>query len=69
MLMFFGNDFFVEWKTSREYATKILPMGQLRLVALQGMPWESMDLIGIDLLWIFILYLGAYYVFKRSNLQ
>lgn len=68
MLMFLVMIFLLNGKQV-EYATKILPMGQLRLVALQGMSWESMGLIGIDLLWIFILYLGAYYVFKCSNLQ
>ena len=49
--------------------TGILPMGQIRLISLQQLSLPGIYLITIDVLWILILYFGAYIGFCRSDLK
>lgn len=46
-----------------------LPMGQLRLLALNDLPVSKLILIGIDLLWTALLYAAAYSSFCHSDLD
>ena len=46
-----------------------LPMGQLRLLALNDLPVSKLILIGIDLLWTALLYAAAYGSFCHSDLD
>lgn len=68
MLTFLIMIFLMNGKQA-QYITKILPMGQLRLISLQELSLAHVHFITIDLLWIFILYLGAYFIFCHSNLK
>lgn len=47
----------------------LLPMGQLRLISLQQRMVPSFYLLGIDLLWMVILYSGAHVIFCCSDLK
>lgn len=47
----------------------VLPMGQLRLLSLNELPVTKIAIIGIDILWIALLYFGAYISFCRSDLK
>ena len=49
--------------------TKILPMGQLRLISLQQFHLANICFVVIDFLWIFILYLSASIIFCRTDLK
>lgn len=49
--------------------SQILPMGQLRMLALQQLAPSIMQFVLTDFLWIFILYFGAYLGFRRSDLK
>ncbi len=51
------------------FISQILPMGQLRLIALQQLTAPMMPFILTDFLWIFILYFGAYLGFRHSDLK
>lgn len=51
------------------FLSKILPMGQLRLISLHPFASSLIQFVLIDFLWIFILYMGAYWTFKRSDLK
>ena len=49
--------------------SRMLPMGQLRLIALQQFTPSMAQFVLTDFLWIFILYFGAYWGFRRSDLK
>ncbi len=49
--------------------SRILPMGQLRLIALQQFTSSMAQFVLVDFVWIFILYFGAYLGFRRSDLK
>lgn len=49
--------------------SRILPMGQLRLIALQQFTSSIVQFVLVDFVWIFILYFGAYLGFRRSDLK
>lgn len=51
------------------FISRILPMGQLRLIALQQFTPSMVQFVFTDFLWIFILYFGAYLGFKHSDLK
>lgn len=68
MLTFLIMIFLMNGKQA-QYITKILPMGQLRLISLQELSLVNVHFITIDFLWIFILYFGAYFTFCHSNLK
>lgn len=51
------------------FISRILPMGQLRLIALQQPTPSIMQLVLTDFSWIFILYFGAYLEFWHSDLK
>lgn len=51
------------------FISHILPMGQLRLIALQQISPSMAQFVLIDFLWIFVLYFGAYWGFRRSDLK
>lgn len=51
------------------FISRILPMGQLRLIALQQLTPSMVQFVFTDFLWIFILYFGAYLGFRRSDLK
>lgn len=51
------------------FISRILPMGQLRLIALQQFTPSMVQFVITDFLWIFILYFGAYLGFRRSDLK
>lgn len=53
------------------YAQEIrmfLPMGQFRLIALQQAISLS-SILTVDIFWIFVLYVGAVFIFNRSDLK
>lgn len=50
-------------------ALQSLPVGHLRLLALNGFPDSWGTLLGIDAAWILILYIAAHLCFCRSNLK
>lgn len=52
-----------------QYISMILPMGQLRLISLQQLSFSNAYFIIIDFLWIFVLYLVAYFGFRCSDLR
>ena len=47
----------------------ILPMGQLRLISIQRLPWQTARIVGIDILWILAFYAAAYFAFRRWDLK
>ena len=49
--------------------TSVLPMGQLRLISFQYQSLVGIHFITIDFLWIFILYLSAYFGFCHYDLK
>ncbi len=49
--------------------SRILPLGQLRLIALQQSDISSVQFLFFDFLWILVLCLGAYLRFRRSDLK
>ena len=49
--------------------TSVLPMGQLRLISFQYQSLVGIHFITIDFLWIFILYLIAYFGFCHYDLK
>ena len=51
------------------FISRILPTGQLRLIALQQFTPSMVQFVFTDFLWIFILYFGAYLGFKHSDLK
>lgn len=51
------------------FISRILPMGQLRLIALQQFIPSMVQFVFTDFLWIFILYFGAYLGFRHSDLK
>lgn len=51
------------------FISRILPMGQLRLIALQQFTPSMVQFVFTDFLWIFILYFGAYLGFRHSDLK
>lgn len=51
------------------FVSRILPMGHLRLIALQQFIPSMMQFVLTDFLWIFILCFGAYWGFRRSDLK
>lgn len=51
------------------FISQILPMGQLRLIALQQFIPSMAQFVLTDFLWIFILYFGAYWGVRRSDLK
>ena len=48
--------------------TLLFPMGQLRLLSLNELPVSGLAVIGIDIIWIVILYICAYIGFYRADL-
>ncbi len=51
------------------YAAFVLPMGQIRLLSLRELSLPAVLVVGIDTIWIIVLYLGAYISFCRSDLK
>ena len=51
------------------FISPILPMGQLRLIAIQQRTTSIVHFVLTDFLWIFLLYFGAYLGFRRSDLK
>lgn len=47
----------------------VLPMGQMRLLSQNALPVSAAVMIGMDTLWILVLYLGALLVFCRCDLK
>ena len=68
MIIFFLMIFLMNGD-QEQIITGILPMGQLRLISLQQLSLSDTCFIIIDFLWIFVLYLGAYMGFARSDLK
>lgn len=68
MVLFFLMVFLLNGDQA-QYISRILPMGQLRLISLQQVSFPNVYFIAIDFLWIFVLYLGAYFGFRRSDLK
>lgn len=68
MIIFFLMIFLMNGD-QEQIITSILPMGQIRLISLQQLSLTNTCLIIIDFLWIFVLYLGAYMGFVRSDLK
>jgi hypothetical protein len=68
MVVFFLMIFLMNGDHAKQIGA-ILPMGQLRLISLQQSSISVMVIIAIDILWICILYLGAYLLFCRSDLR
>lgn len=50
-------------------ASQLLPVGHLRLIALNGLTDSWGILLGIDVAWILILYIAAHFWFCRSDLK
>lgn len=51
------------------FISKILPLGQLRLIALQQLTASIKQFALTDFLWVLLLYFGAYIGFRRSDLK
>lgn len=68
MILFFLMIFLLNGGKAQTIGT-ILPMGQLRLVSLQQFPVSGVAFAGIDFVWVSVLYLMAYFVFRRSDLK
>lgn len=68
MVLFFLMIFLMNGDQAH-FISQILPMGQLRLIALQQLDLSAIRFVFADFLWIFILYWGAYLGFRRSDLK
>ena len=68
MVLFFLMIFLMNGDQAH-FISQILPMGQLRLIALQQPDLSAIRFVFADFLWIFILYWGAYLGFRRSDLK
>lgn len=68
MVLFFLMIFLMNGDQSL-FISRIFPMGQLRLIALQHFTASMEQFVLTDFLWIFLLYSGAYWGFRRSDLK
>lgn len=68
MILFFLMIFFMNGNNAQEIM-RILPMGQLRLISLQQLHSADIYIIVTDILWNFILCLGASIIFCRADLK
>ena len=68
IVLYFIMIFLLDGDSARKTAI-FLPMGQLRLLALNDLPVSKLILIGIDLLWAVLLYAAAYCSFCHSDLD
>ena len=68
MVLFFLAIFLLNADHTQQISI-LLPMGQLRLISLQQLPKPAVTIVAIDVLWLFILYIGAYFAFYRSDLK
>lgn len=69
MIIFFLMIFLMNGD-QEQIITGIVPMGQIRLISLQQLSLTNTCFITMmDALWIFVLYLGAYMGFVRSDLK
>lgn len=66
--MFFLMIFILNGDQAQLFWT-ILPMGQIRLIALKQFPISLLHMAVIDILWVLVLYTGAYFTFYRSDLK
>lgn len=68
MVLFFLEIFIL----NGDHALRIsifLPIGQLRLISLEQYPLSSVALIGMDCIWILVLYMAAYVAFCHLDLK
>lgn len=68
MVIFFVVIFILN-NDQTQYITTILPIGQIRLISLQQLSIPIIAIVVIDVLWILILYIGAYFIFYCSDLK
>lgn len=68
MILFFLTIFILNGDHTLRIST-FLPIGQSRLISLEQYPLSSVALIGIDCIWILVLYMVAYVVFCHSDLK
>lgn len=68
MVLFFLIIFILNGDQTFRIAT-FLPIGQLRLISLEQYPLSSVALIGMDSIWILVLYIVAYVAFCYSDLK
>lgn len=67
MAIFFLMIFLMNGNYAQQVGT-LLPMGQLRLIVLQQ-DISRLPMLMADILWIFVLYFGAVFLFNRSDLK
>lgn len=67
MAIFFLMIFLMNGNYAQQIGT-FLPMGQLRLIVLQQ-DIARLPMLMVDILWIFVLYFGAVFLFNRSDLK
>lgn len=68
MILFFLMIFFMNGNNAQNIM-RILPMGQLRLISLQQLHSSDIYFIVTDILWNFVLCLGASIIFCRADLK
>ncbi|MFR3226390.1 MAG: ABC transporter permease, partial [Blautia massiliensis (ex Durand et al. 2017)] len=68
MMLFFLMIFWMNGDKAR-LVSQILPMGQLRLTALQQDALPAARFVLTDCIWIFLLSMGAYGGFRRADLK
>lgn len=68
MTLFFLMIFFMNGDQAL-VISQILPIGQLRLIALQQLTSSMGQFVLTDFLWIFFLCFGTYWEFRRSDLK
>lgn len=68
LALFFLMMFLLNGKQAAVFS-QILPIGQLRLIALEELPSQVLPVVLVDVMWVMVCCAGAYVVFRRFDLH